>query len=74
METGLIIIGIICAVSCLFCVVATVQNKKNVKETAAFVDVTMKEDLELIAVISAAIAASEGVAADSFVVRSIRRR
>ena len=74
METGLFIIGIICAVSCLVCVIATVQNKKNEKGTVAFVDVAMKEDLELIAVISAAIAASEGVATDSFVVRSIRRR
>ena len=34
----------------------------------------MTDDLELIAVISAAIAAEEGVPADSFVVRSIHRR
>jgi hypothetical protein len=32
------------------------------------------DDLELIAVITAAIAAQEGKSADSFVVRSIRRR
>ena len=32
------------------------------------------EDLELIAVISAAIAAAEGTSEDGFVVRSIRRR
>ena len=34
----------------------------------------LTDDLELIAVISAAIAASEGTSTDSFVVRSIHRR
>ena len=34
----------------------------------------LTDDLELVAVISAAIAASEGTSADSFVVRSIHRR
>ena len=32
------------------------------------------DDLELVAVIAAAIAAAEGTSTDSFVVRSIRRR
>ena len=34
----------------------------------------LTDDLELVAVISAAIAASEGTSTDSFVVRSIHRR
>ena len=34
----------------------------------------LTDDLELVAVISAAVAASTGASADSFVVRSIRRR
>ena len=37
-------------------------------------DVNVTDDLELIAVISAAIAASTGSSTDSFVVRSIKRR
>lgn len=43
------------------------------EESAASVE-TLTDDLELIAVISAAIAASEGTSNDSFVVRSIHRR
>lgn len=62
------------------------KNKKNkkteeapVKEEAASAPVVVTEeaacdDLELIAVISAAIAAAEGTSTDGFVVRSIRRR
>lgn len=46
-----------------------------VKETHVVTPVTAKaDDLELIAVISAAIAAMEGTSTDGFVVRSIRRR
>lgn len=37
-------------------------------------EVDLTDDMELIAVISAAVAAAEGTAADGFVVRSIRRR
>ncbi len=45
-------------------------------ETVPVVEETVEEtdDLELIAVISAAIAAAEGMSTDGFVVRSIRRR
>ena len=38
------------------------------------VEETVTDDLELIAVITAAIAAQEGTSTDGFVVRSIRRR
>lgn len=48
---------------------AIVTNTPEVVEEAPLTD-----DLELIAVISAAIAASEGTSTDSFVVRSIHRR
>lgn len=48
---------------------AVVTNTPEVVEEAPLTD-----DLELIAVISAAIAASEGTSTDSFVVRSIHRR
>lgn len=59
------------------------KNKKNKKtedvvvksETvAAPVVEEVSDDLELVAVIAAAIAAAEGTSTDSFVVRSIRRR
>ena len=59
------------------------KNKKN-KKTEVVSEVTetvaapaeeaVCDDLELIAVIAAAIAAAEGTSTDSFVVRSIRRR
>ena len=48
---------------------AVVTNTPQVVEEAPLTD-----DLELIAVITAAIAASEGTSTDSFVVRSIHRR
>lgn len=47
--------------------VAAVQN-------AALAEAPLTDDLELVAVISAAIAANEGTSADAFVVRSIHRR
>lgn len=60
-------------------VVLSKSNKKNgiahttaVAPVPAGVDVT--NDLELVAVITAAIAAQQGTSTDSFVVRSIRRR
>lgn len=61
-------------------VVLTKSNKKKdgiahtsvAVPVAAGVDVT--NDLELVAVITAAIAAQQGTSTDSFVVRSIRRR
>ena len=55
------------------------NQKKSVEETKAApvveeVVVDETDDLELIAVITAAIAAQEGTSTDGFVVRSIRRR
>ena len=61
------------------------KNKKNKKteevittkseaQAASVVDEEYCDDLELVAVIAAAIAAAEGTSTDSFVVRSIRRR
>ena len=60
------------------------KNKKNKKTDDAVAKVETSEevvtaeevcdDLELVAVIAAAIAAAEGTSTDSFVVRSIRRR
>ena len=52
---------------------APVQEVKAVAAPAAPV-VEETDDLELIAVITAAIAAQEGTSTDGFVVRSIRRR
>ena len=48
------------------------ETKAAVSETVEEVDET--DDLELIAVISAAIAAAEETTTDGFVVRSIKRR
>ena len=61
------------------------KNKKNKKteevittkseaQAASVVDEEYCDDLELVAVIAAAIAVAEGTSTDSFVVRSIRRR
>ena len=56
------------------------KGKKNEAEAGAVVEQIgqreeqLTDDLELVAVISAAVAASTGASADSFVVRSIRRR
>lgn len=49
-----------------------VVKEEPVEESVASEDVC--DDLELVAVIAAAIAAAEGTSTDSFVVRSIRRR
>lgn len=51
---------------------ASVVEEKQTMAEIETVDVT--DDLELVAVITAAIAASEGTRSDGFVVRSIRRR
>lgn len=50
--------------------------QKQIALKAPAVETVMKTqiDLELVAIISAAIAASEGTSTDSFVVRSIHRR
>lgn len=51
------------------------EDKKELKKEIAAVDAeSVTDDTELIAVIAAAIAASENTTTDSFVVRSIRRR
>ena len=56
------------------------EGKKDEAEAGAVVEQIgqreeqLTDDLELVAVISAAVAASTGASADSFVVRSIRRR
>lgn len=50
----------------------TVQESKQIVEETQVVEES--DDLELIAVITAAIAAQEGTSTDGFVVRSIRRR
>lgn len=52
-----------------------VQEDVSVQsETAPAVEENLTDDLELVAVISAAIAASTGTSTDSFVVRTIKRR
>ena len=53
---------------------APAQEVKAVAAPAAPVAVEETDDVELIAVITAAIAAQEGTSTDGFVVRSIRRR
>ena len=47
---------------------------KSEDSTAEVESSDLSSDLELVAVIAAAIAAAEGTSTDSFVVRSIRRR
>lgn len=49
-------------------------EKEIAVEAAAAVPEDLTDDFELVAVIAAAIAASEGVPADSLIVRSIRRK
>ena len=50
------------------------EKPEVVEETSETVTANEEDDSELIAVIAAAIAASEQTSTDSFVVRSIRRR
>lgn len=50
------------------------EKQPEVTQTAEQHSQPLTDDLELVAVISAAIAASEGTSTDSFVVRSIHRR
>ena len=52
----------------------TADSSTDVKVVEAVEEETVEDDLELIAVIAAAIAAAEGTSTDGFVVRSIRRR
>ena len=78
--TILILISLIIA---CFNVIPYLEKKMSKKQEAAptftapsdeFFDTDETDDLELVAVISAAIAASSGTSTDSFVVRSIKRR
>ena len=57
-------------------VVKAAEEAKTAVETATAEEesAVLTDDLELVAVISAAIAASTGTSTDSFVVRSINRR
>ena len=50
------------------------KNETVVEESSVQTVIEETDDLELIAVITAAIAAQEGTSSDSFVVRSIKRR
>ena len=50
------------------------EKQPEVPQTAGQPGQALTDDLELVAVISAAIAANEGTSTDSFVVRSIHRR
>ena len=53
---------------------SVVEKPEVVEEISETVTANEEDDSELIAVIAAAIAASELTSTDSFVVRSIRRR
>ena len=53
---------------------SVVEKPEVVEEISETVTANEEDDSELIAVIAAAIAASEQTSTDSFVVRSIRRR
>lgn len=55
-------------------VTAEVKKDSNIEDLSQTVEEAKTDDLELIAVISAAIAASTGTTTDGFVVRSVKRR
>lgn len=85
MGTVFIVLILISLIIYCFKFISIIENKKksNGKDVASNAVVTqieqreeqqLTDDLELMAVISAAIAASEGNSSDSFVVRSIHRR
>ena len=81
-----LVLIIICLLICCFNIFPYLEKKKAAKATPAKEDVVSQieareetqadvtDDVELIAVIAAAIAAAEGTSTDGFVVRSIRRR
>lgn len=82
MGTVFVVLILISLIIYCFNIFPYLENKKKAKKEA-FVETAAEEvvpeenltdDLELVAVISAAIAASEGTSTDSFVVRSIHRR
>lgn len=82
MGTVFSVLIVISLIIFAFRFIGDLQNKGKKKTEEAVVtntpevveEVPLTDDLELIAVISAAIAASEGTSTDSFVVRSIHRR
>lgn len=85
MGTVFTVLILICLIISLFGFIPAIEKafKKEKTETKAPVEKVisqiakkeeLSDDLELVAVISAAIAASENTSTDSFVVRSIRRR
>ena len=84
MGTVFVVLILISLIIYTFRFVNDLQNigkKKQTEEKAVATNVaevveetTLTDDLELVAVISAAIAACEGTSTDSFVVRSIHRR
>ncbi len=87
MGTVFIVLILICFIISGFKIIYKIQNReskkaKSSKETSEAVDNTiaqiiekeeLSDDTELVAVIAAAIAASEGTSTDGFVVRSIRK-
>ncbi len=82
MGTVFAVLILISFIISLFGLISKKKPQAAVKEAAAATEEAKEEapasgeteDLELIAVISAAIAAAEGTSEDGFVVRSIRRR
>ena len=83
MGTVFVVLILISLIIYAFRFIGDLQNigkKKQIEEAAVNEtpvveeEVPLTDDLELVAVISAAIAASEGTTTDSFVVRSIHRR
>jgi len=83
MGTVFVVLVLISLIIYCFRFIGDLQNIGKKKQTEAVVEnkapeaiaeASLMDDLELIAVITAAIAASEGTSTDSFVVRSIHRR
>lgn len=78
------ILILICLIISAFVFIGIVQKRKNIDRRPEVVEIVERprkaeqesaaDDLELIAVISAAVAAATGTSTDAFVVRSIRRR
>ena len=84
MGTVFVVLIIISLIISLFGFIGKAQNRKakeapvqaaaEIPVSEEIPDENLTDDLELVAVIAAAIAASEDVSADSLVVRSIRRK
>ena len=81
MGTVFVVLIFMSFIISLFKYIPALLNKKGTEETTEkevpveeIADEPVEDDLELVAVIAAAIAAAEGTSTDDFVVRSIRRR